>query len=110
MKSTMCGPSWGQSTCPRSFTKCGCSWSRRTGSPSESPPLPRRPRVSGVEAAAEQQEKKMMVIQYAALFRIECLHGYFGGARCRSLVLAPSEDCRALLERYRMLFRQSTGG
>jgi hypothetical protein len=52
----------------------------------------------------------MMAIQYAALFHIECLHGYFGGARCRSLVLTPSEDCRALLERYRMLFRQSSGG
>src|SRR5262249_54554970 len=51
-----------------------------------------------------------MTMQYAALFRIECLHGYFGGGPCRSLVLTPTEDCRALLERYRMLFRQSTGG
>jgi len=52
----------------------------------------------------------MTVLQYAALFRIECLHGYFGGGACRSLVLSPTEDCRALLDRYRMLFRQSAGG
>jgi hypothetical protein len=50
-----------------------------------------------------------MTAQYAALFRIECLHEYFGGA-CRSLAVSPTEDCRALMERYRMLFRGSGGG
>lgn len=48
--------------------------------------------------------------QYAALFRIECLHEYFGGGACRSLVLSPTEDCRTLLARYRMLFRAEEGG
>jgi hypothetical protein len=52
----------------------------------------------------------MTVVRYTELFRIECLHGYFGGAACESLVLSPAEDCRALMERYRMLFRGSTGG
>jgi hypothetical protein len=52
----------------------------------------------------------MTVVRYTELFRIECLHGYFGGAACGSLVLSPAEDCRALMERYRMLFRGSAGG
>jgi hypothetical protein len=41
---------------------------------------------------------------------MDCLHEYFGGGACRSLALAPTEECRTLLERYRMVFRQSTGG
>jgi hypothetical protein len=52
----------------------------------------------------------MTVVRYTELFRIECLHGYFGGAACGSLVLSPAEDCRALMQRYRMLFRGSAGG
>lgn len=52
----------------------------------------------------------MTTVQYAALFRMECLHEYFGGGACRSLALSPTEDCRTLLERYRMVFRQFTGG
>ncbi|HEY2495498.1 MAG TPA: hypothetical protein VGK24_00385 [Candidatus Angelobacter sp.] len=52
----------------------------------------------------------MTVVRYTELFRIECLHGYFGGAACRSLVLSPTDGCRALMERYRMLFRRSDGG
>lgn len=52
----------------------------------------------------------MTIMRYAELFRIECLHGYFGGAACRGLVLSPTDDCRALMERYRMLFRGSIGG
>ncbi|MBZ5524631.1 MAG: hypothetical protein LAP21_20525 [Acidobacteriia bacterium] len=47
---------------------------------------------------------------YEVLFRIECLHGYFGGKACRSLNLSPTEDCRALLRRYQMLFRATEGG
>src|SRR6516162_6121311 len=52
----------------------------------------------------------MTVVRYTELFRIECLHGYFGGAACGSLVLSPADDCRALMERYRMLFHGSAGG
>jgi hypothetical protein len=52
----------------------------------------------------------MTAVQYALLFRIECLHRYFGGAACRSLTLSPTHDCRDLLARYRMLFRSATGG
>jgi hypothetical protein len=51
----------------------------------------------------------MTATHYAALFRIECLHEYFGGL-CRSLVVSPTEDCRALMRRYHMLFRGSAGG
>ncbi len=54
-------------------------------------------------------EENMTATQYAALFRIECLHEYFGGL-CPSLVVSPTEDCRKLMGRYRMLFRSSTGG
>jgi hypothetical protein len=52
----------------------------------------------------------MTVVRYIELFRIECLHGYLGGAACRSLVLSPTDGCHALMERYRMLFRGSAGG
>ncbi|HWF03545.1 MAG TPA: hypothetical protein VHA06_07660, partial [Candidatus Angelobacter sp.] len=52
----------------------------------------------------------MTVVRYTELFHIECLHAYFGGAACRSLVLSPTEGCRALMERYRMLFRGSASG
>ncbi|HVG91906.1 MAG TPA: hypothetical protein VNB54_10495, partial [Alphaproteobacteria bacterium] len=52
----------------------------------------------------------MTVVRYIELFRIECLHGYLGGAACGSLVVSPADDCRALMERYRMLFRGSAGG
>jgi hypothetical protein len=51
----------------------------------------------------------MTAPQYTVLFRVECLHGYFGGDTCRSLTLTPTEDCRRLLARYRMLFRSATG-
>lgn len=47
---------------------------------------------------------------YSILFRIECLHGYFGGGPCRCLALVPADGCEALLERYRLLFRSSPGG
>jgi len=47
--------------------------------------------------------------QYTLLFRVECLHRYFGGA-CLSLVFKPTEHCRALLLRYGMLFRTFPGG
>ena len=47
---------------------------------------------------------------YSTLFRIECLHGYFGGGLCRSLSLAPAGGCKALLDRYRLLFRGTPGG
>lgn len=50
------------------------------------------------------------MVQYTALFRIECLHEYFGGGPCPSLALAPTEDCRQMLARYQMLFRPSVGG
>jgi hypothetical protein len=52
----------------------------------------------------------MAAMQYAVLFRIECLHAYFGGGPCRSLILAPTDDCRRMLARYQMLFRAETGG
>lgn len=52
----------------------------------------------------------MTTMQYAALFRMECLHEYFGGGACRGLALSPTEECRTLLDRYRMVFRPSTGG
>ena len=52
----------------------------------------------------------MTAMRYTELFRIECLHAYFGGAACRSLVLSPTDGCHALMERYRMLFRGSAGG
>jgi hypothetical protein len=48
-------------------------------------------------------------MQYGPLFRIECLHAYFGGV-CRSLTLAPTDDCRRLMARYQMLFRGVVGG
>lgn len=48
-------------------------------------------------------------MQYGPLFRIECLHAYFGGP-CRSLTLVPTDDCRHLMARYRMLFREVLGG
>jgi hypothetical protein len=47
--------------------------------------------------------------QYAPLFRIECLHEYFAGP-CRSLEVSPTEECRALMARYHMIFRGFTGG
>lgn len=47
---------------------------------------------------------------YEVLFRIECLHGYFGGKACRSLAVSPTEECRTLLTRYQMLFRPAEGG
>src|SRR5262249_39024477 len=59
---------------------------------------------------AGQRLRRRITMQYAPLFRIECLHAYFGGAACRSLALTPTEDSCAMLERYRMLFRQATGG
>jgi hypothetical protein len=49
-------------------------------------------------------------MQYTELFRIQCLHGYFGGGPCRSLVLAPTQDCQQMLGRYQMLFRAAVGG
>lgn len=49
-------------------------------------------------------------MQYTLLFRIECRHGYFAGGPCRSLTLRPTESCRQLLDRYRMLFRSEIGG
>jgi hypothetical protein len=52
----------------------------------------------------------MTVVRYTELFHIECLHAYFGGAACQSLVLSPTDGCRALMERYRMLFRGSASG
>jgi hypothetical protein len=51
----------------------------------------------------------MTATHYAVLFRIECLHEYFGGL-CRSLAVSPTGDCRKLMEAYRMLFRGSAGG
>jgi len=50
-----------------------------------------------------------MATLYTPLFRIECLHEY-SGVPCRSLELSPTEECRALLARYRMIFRGFTGG
>jgi len=50
-----------------------------------------------------------MAALYAPLFRIECLHEYSGGP-CRGLELSPTADCRALLARYRMIFRGFAGG
>lgn len=52
----------------------------------------------------------MAIMQYARLFQIECLHSYFGGGPCRSLALAPTEDCRQMLNRYQMFFRPAAGG
>ena len=49
-------------------------------------------------------------MEYTLLFRIECLHGYFGGGPCRSLTVSPTEDCRQIMDRYRMLFRSQVGG
>jgi hypothetical protein len=49
-------------------------------------------------------------MQYGLLFRIECLHAYFGGGPCRSLTLSPTDDCRRLMARYQMLFRGVAGG
>ncbi len=46
---------------------------------------------------------------YSILFRVECLHGYFGGGLCRSLSLHPDDGCMALLARYRLLFRSAPG-
>ena len=51
----------------------------------------------------------MGIMQYEVLFRVECLHEYFGGA-CRSLHLSPTEDCRQMLDRYRMLFQSTREG
>src|SRR5882724_4662309 len=51
-----------------------------------------------------------MVTQYAVLFNIECLHGYFGGKACAALALAPTKECRKILDAYQMLFRPTTGG
>ena len=52
----------------------------------------------------------MAAMEYTLLFRIECLHGYFGGGPCRSLDVSPTEDCRQIMDRYRMLFRSQVGG
>jgi hypothetical protein len=49
-------------------------------------------------------------MQYAVLFRVECLHDYFGGSPCRGIALAPTDDCRRLMARYQMLFRGVPGG
>jgi hypothetical protein len=49
-------------------------------------------------------------MQYGVLFRIECLHDYYGGGPCRSLTVTPTDDCRRLMARYQMLFRGSPGG
>jgi len=49
-------------------------------------------------------------VSYSILFRIECLHGYFGGGLCGSLSLSPTGVCQALLDRYRLLFRNTAGG
>jgi hypothetical protein len=51
-----------------------------------------------------------MVTQYAALFNIECLHGYFAGKACPALAQAPTQECRKVLDDYRMLFRPTAGG
>jgi hypothetical protein len=48
-------------------------------------------------------------MRYTRLFQVECLHGYFGGG-CRSLTLAPTEDCAAMLDRYQMVFRSAACG
>jgi len=47
---------------------------------------------------------------YSILFRIECLHEYFGGGLCPGLSLSPADGCEALLGRYRLLFRGAPGG
>jgi hypothetical protein len=52
----------------------------------------------------------MAGMQYAVLFRIECLHAYFGGGPCRGMTLTPTDDCRRMLARYQMLFRSEAGG
>lgn len=51
-----------------------------------------------------------MLTRYAALFRIECLHGYFADGLCRPLSLRPTGDCRRLLEQYRCLFKPTPAG
>ena len=48
-------------------------------------------------------------MSYSTLFRVECLHGYFGGGLCRSFSLHPGDGCEALLARYQLLFRSTPG-
>jgi len=48
-------------------------------------------------------------MSYSTLFRVECLHGYFGGGLCQSLSLHPAGGCEALLARYQLLFRSNPG-
>jgi len=59
--------------------------------------------------ASNSKEEQPASTRYEVLFRVECLHEYFGGA-CPSLTVSPTEDCRKLMERYHMLFRGSASG
>src|SRR6201993_540245 len=103
----MYGRSLARNTCHRSSTKCGWWCSKRTGSANGYRLSVLRIPRSGADGYIGGRSGTM---QYGLLFRIECLHAYFGGGPCRSLTLSPTDDCRRLMARYQMLFRGVGGG
>jgi hypothetical protein len=51
-----------------------------------------------------------MTTNYKELFNIQCQHTYFSDGICRSLRLAPTAQCLALLSRYGCLLRPDVRG
>ena len=43
---------------------------------------------------------------YKPIYTINLKHGYYSDGRCPDLALVPSEECKRLLRRYRLLFRE----
>jgi hypothetical protein len=46
-----------------------------------------------------------VITRYETLFSVELLHEYYSGAKCRDLLLVPSERTAALLRKYRLRCR-----
>ncbi len=45
-------------------------------------------------------------MNYEKLFTVTCLHQYFGGGPCSDIQIEPTEDCKKLLSRFRMIYKQ----
>lgn len=52
-----------------------------------------------------------MTAYYQCLFSIDCRHAFYTNAKCRDLLVEPTEECSQLLHRHRLLFKPlDTGG
>lgn len=49
-------------------------------------------------------------MNYTKLFTVTCTHQYFGGGPCSDLQIVPTDACRKLLDRFRMLYKQEGTG